>query len=244
MTQTVLFLNCFLRSPNWFFIDNQVRRIPRIVETALQYRPDIVAVAEVFGVNVIRMQNQFRHHHYSFIFPCSSHNTGLGCAIHPKYRVLSTTFIPFTQSVFPDALADKGFFIIQMEHKKTRKVSLVIITHLQAKYNEWTDKHLIRKIERVQMQQLLQISNYMAKLRYGMDYIFCGDFYFDFHRRNRVSRLFKALFPSARRNVQYTTRERETIDYIISSSKIRKIEAFPDFSITPISDHYMIRAII
>jgi len=243
MTKTVLFLNCFLRSPNWFFSDNQVRRIPRIVLASLEHSPDIVGVAEVFGnTNCSKMQNMFTQRGYSFIFPGSSHNSGLGCAIHPKYKVLAATFFPFVHSVFPDSLADKGFFIVQIEHKRTRKVLLVIVTHLQATYNEWTDKHMIKKIERVQMQQLLQISQYMSKLRYGIEYIICGDFNIDVHARSRVSRLFAALFPSARLNIQYTTDESETIDYIISSSDIENIEAYSDSSTTPLSDHYLIRA--
>lgn len=243
MTKTVLFLNCFLRSPNWFFSDNQVRRIPRIVLASLEHSPDIVGVAEVFGdTNCSRMQTMFTQHGYTFIFPGTSHNTGLGCAIHPKYKVLAATFFPFVHSVFPDTLADKGFFIVQIEHRRTRKVTLVIVTHLQATYDDWTDKHMVKKIERVQMQQLLQISHYMAKLRYGMEFIICGDFNIDVHTRSRVSRLFGALFPSARLNVQYTTDERETIDYIISSSDIHTIEAYPDNSLQPLSDHYLIRA--
>lgn len=243
MTKTVIFLNCFLRSPNWFFSDNQVRRIPRIVVASLKHRPDIVGVAEVFGAtNCSKMKHLFAQNKYSFIVPGTSHNTGLGCAVHHKYKVLAATFFPFVHSVFPDSLADKGFFIIQIEHKKNKKVSLVIVTHLQATYNDWTDKHMVKKIERVQMQQLLQISHYMAKLRFGMEYIICGDFNIDIHARSRVSRLFAALFPSARLNIQYTTDDRETIDYIISSSDIETIEAYADNSIQPLSDHYLICA--
>lgn len=243
MKKTVIFLNCFLRSPNWFFSDNQVRRIPRIVDLSLQHRPDIVGLAEVFGkTNCSKMHNMFTQHGYSFIYPGTSYNTGLGCVVHPKYRVLAATFFPFVHSVFPDTLADKGFFIVQIEHRRTRKVTLVIVTHLQATYNEWTDKHMVKKIERVQMLQLLQISTYMSKLRYGMEYIICGDFNIDIHSRSRVSRLFAALFPSARRNVQYTTHERETIDYIISSSDVERIEAYASSPLEPLSDHYLIRA--
>lgn len=242
MTKVILFLNCFLRYPNWFFSDNQIRRIPRIVKAMLYHRPHIIGFAEIFGkVNINKMMYLFSQNEYKFIFPNNGLNTGLAIAVCPIYEIISSTFIPFTHSIFPDSLADKGFFIANIRHKDSHRSSIIITTHLQAKYPHWTDTSLGKRITNIQIQQLFQIFTYVSRFHENMEYIICGDFNINVHKNTRDARIFAQLFPSALQITQDTTFNNEILDYIISSKHctVQPIHGFTG----ELSDHKMIKAI-
>ncbi len=244
MSKVILFLNCFLRYPNWFFADNQLRRIPRIVDAMLYHQPHIIGFAEIFGkVNIERMTCLFQQKQYNFIFPNSGLNTGLAIAVSPIYEIVSSTFIPFTHSIFPDSLADKGFFIANIRHKHTLHSSIVIATHLQAKYPHWTNASLRKRITYIQIQQLFQIFTYISRFHQDMEYIICGDFNINVHKKKRVARIFALLFPTALQNTQDTTFNNEILDYIISSSQHCNVRSIHGHT-GELSDHKMIKAIL
>lgn len=244
MTKVVLFLNCFLRYPNWFFADNQLRRIPRIVYALLLHKPHIIGFAEVFGLtNIERMRTLLVHKNYTFIYPSIGLNTGLAIAVHSEYNVISSAFIPFTHAIFPDSLADKGFFIANVRHRTTQKSSIIITTHLQAKYPHWTDNAMRKKITNVQIQQLFQIFTYVTRFHPDIEYIICGDFNINVHKKKRVARIFAKLFPNALLNRQSTTFDNEILDYIISSSSMQFVKSIYSNN-GELSDHLMIKAVI
>ena len=95
----------------------------------------------------------------------------------------------------------------------------------------------------IQIQQLFQIFTYISRFHENIEYIICGDFNINIHKKTRVARYFAHLFPSALQITQDTTFNNEILDYIITSSKhctVRPIHGYTG----ELSDHKMIKAII
>lgn len=245
-----VFLNCFLRFPNWVFLDKQLIRIPKIISTLVQHKPDIIGLSEIFGkVHMNYMKTEFQKFGYTLLSPSSKHmtNSGLAFAIKRKrFIVISTTFIPFEYTTFPDILAAKGFFLVKLFHKKKKRSLTAIVTHFQASYNFGEKFGLFGKkmFEKIQIQQLLQLTSYLTRLKRDTHYILLGDFNIDIHEKTLPAHFFRRIFPQTKHMFETGTTSdgtNETLDYIISSLNMKHIEVIEK---PIISDHFFVKGLL
>lgn len=236
-----IFLNCFLRFPNWLFFDKQNIRIPKIIDAIANHRPHIIGFSEIFGKkHMNNMKDNLKCRGYKLVAPSSKSiiNSGLAIAVKEKrFSFVSSTFIPFNYTTFPDILAEKGFFISNLFDKKNKKNIIIIVTHFQASYTTFDFK----MFEEIQIKQLFQLAQYILRLRKGSQYILLGDFNIDIFSETLSAYIFKQLFPQVLlKNTSVTICDgtQQTLDYILSSMKMNKVK-----SITKpiVSDHYFIK---
>ena len=238
-----IFLNCFLRIPNWLFFDKQNIRIPQIINALVDHRPHIIGFSEIFGEkHMNNMKEKLKSRGYKLVAPSSKSitNSGLAIAVKEKrFSIISTTFIPFNYTTFPDILAEKGFFMSNLFDKKSKKNVTIIVTHFQASYTSTIFD--LKLFEKIQIKQLFQLTQYILRLRKGSQYIILGDFNIDIFSETLSAYIFKHLFPQVLlKNTSVTICDgtQQTLDYILSSLKMNKVK-----SITKpiVSDHYFIK---
>tara|TARA_B110000881_G_C18533339_1_gene494339 strand:+ start:590 stop:1378 length:789 start_codon:yes stop_codon:yes gene_type:complete len=239
-----IFLNCFLRSPNWIFYDDQIKRIPKIIDGIVAYNPNIIGLSEVFGKKHISiMKRILSKKGYTIISPncfrptIGTTDSGLLLAIKSdNISIISSTFINFEHNAFPDNLAEKGFFIVRIKEKYTRQTLIIVITHLQAQYSSLPSIY-----EKVQIKQLIQLSNYIKYFQHNNQYIIMGDFNINVHKFSLASCVLNYFFPQSKlKNRKITTSDKsyQTLDYIFSSLPITDIKTVCKNS--QLSDHYAI----
>jgi len=189
----VLFLNCFLRSPRFFFHDDHAKRIKLIPKYTISAKNTICGLAEVFGnTNCKELSNEYRKHKYNFV---AAHDTssGLALAYNNSYELVDHFFEPYKSRKLPDSLVNKGIMFCILRCKKCGKHINILITHLQSSYPESSSKRQLEKYERIQKEQLQQLKRFIDRHKID-NYILMGDFNINKNLKDPLFKFFLKLF--------------------------------------------------
>lgn len=166
----VVFMNCFLRWPNFIFHDKQTSRIKLIPQLMIEKSSTICCFAEVFDGWNDKLSNEFGK--YNFKMDSVKKNSGLAIAFNPEfYKIKSRNFMKFYKKKFPDSLVKKGLMHYTLETNNGNEID-VLITHLQCEYSKQSKNY--KKYREYQLRQLMQINQYIDKNNLT-NYIFAGD---------------------------------------------------------------------
>jgi endonuclease/exonuclease/phosphatase family metal-dependent hydrolase len=228
-----LFLNTFLRSPRWMFLDKQKKRIKYILSYILSKNPDIIGLSECFGPhNSKNMRYLLESNGYKTIFfddrKFLKVNSGLLLAFKPTWIPIHTTIQHFEDSKGVDALANKGFLHVIFKDKTTGKFMNLILTHLQSNYTRdpitkiRQNKKSLKQYRKVQYNQLNQINEYIRKHTSNFPLILMGDLNIDLdYTDNRIHSMMKDDFlirdlkePTVSKLCKNGCEKEKKIDYI------------------------------
>ena len=217
-----VFLNTYLRDPQFIFNDNQLERINYIPEYTILNNHSIIGLSEVFGsYHVKKLKQSYKKHNFNMVGAKDS-SSGLAIAYNKNnFELISIEFEIFTDGVFPDSLANKGLLYCVLKNLQTQEEYSIIVTHLQSDYKEDKNmsKNTLEKYQLCQLNQLNQIYNFI-KLRYIEKYILMGDFNISFDNNDLLFNHMKKLFnikESTLPKVPTYPEDNRIIDYIINN---------------------------
>jgi len=229
-----VFLNTYLRNPEFIFQNNQHERINYIPEYTIMNKYTIIGLSEVFGSNhVKKLAKAYKKHNFTLIGAKDS-SSGLAIAFNKKiYKLLSIEFETYNSAVLPDSLANKGIFYCILENIETDQKIPIIITHLQSDYAEdkKMSKRTFKKYQICQAKQLNQIKKFITD-RYIEDYLLMGDFNISLNNNDPIFNHMKKLFNirlSALPKFNTYDEDNRIIDYIInniSEQNTKKLQTY------------------
>ena len=252
-----IFLNTFLRSPSFIFLDNQYKRIPYIPPYTIRFSrnknyPTCIGLSEVFGsFNIRKLSEEYSKYGYSLLVPNSQIlvGSGLGFVYSERdIKVLSTHFEEFADSSFPDSMSMKGIFHVYIMDRYTNEKIHCIISHLQCNYS-------LQKYCSIQKKQLKQIRKYIKKYIGEEKFVLLADLNVEEKEMLKILQIKDNAYPEEGTFHDYVMKP-TIFDYIltnnsISSSKIEVLNTmnekyihFVDKNVPFISDHFAISRVI
>lgn len=170
----ILSLNIYMRT--WSVYDNKNSRLKEFVTKRLD-KFDIVCLQEMFGVFTFRCNYLVdRARELGFKYTFTGRNQKVmslkvidsGLVILSKFPIINAEFLAYNSGIYVDSYAEKGFqhCVISVNGKELNLVN----THLQSGY-----KLNDIKAEKVRLDQINQLGNWLKKKSLNGPLVVCGD---------------------------------------------------------------------